>query len=244
MASGSNDEDDIAQQAKNEIDETVQTLYGTLHRQDLLIRQTGHKLFSIQAPYAAGKNKHGEWTWDFDTTGATIHLKYAREEVNKYPSSTAPDQKGAIGVEGDVVTGTEIVVPAMKINVKYRHPEGELTIAEARRISRHTGKTNTSTFLTYDAGEVLFLGARGSDGETAEAEVTYHFAMAENEDNLTIGDITGIEKKAWDVGWVQWEDKVASANGDDHPTRVPKFVYIDRVYNKVDLASVLGFGGS
>lgn len=241
---GTNDEQEVNNKAKDECDETVQTIYGTLYRQNLIVKQTAHKQFTIEVPYGPGQNSSGEWTWDFDTTGATVNLKYAKEEVARFPANAAPDQKGAIGVDGDNVTGADIVIPAMKINVQYRHPEGEITIPQARVLSRHTGKVNSAPFLTYDAGEVLFLGARGSDGTTAEASVNYQFAMVENVSGLSIGDITNIEKNGHDYAWVAFSDDVESAGGVDHPIRVPKFVYIDRVYDRIDLAAVLGFGGN
>ncbi len=216
------------------------TAFGVLYRDDLRIRRSAWNQWMVEVPYGTRKSELGEWTWDFDTTGGTVHITQAKEELRRYAASgSAPNQQGAIAVDGDEVKGTEIVIPAMKINVTYRHPLGVMTLAKAKALSNITGKTNSDTFLTFSPGEVLFLGARGSDGTEAEASVSYQFAMAANVTGQTIGSIAGVAKRGWEVAWIRFEDTVTS----DQPTRVAKHVYIDRVYDEVAMASALGFGG-
>lgn len=220
----------------------VSTIYGTLYRQDIRVRQVAYNHFTVQVPYGVRKNAYGDFTWDFDTTGATVHVSNAISEVGKFPS-TAPDQKGAIRVNGDSVEGTDIVIPAMKVNVSYKHPYGQITLAQAKFLAGITGKVNSDTFLTFAPGEVLFLGARGSDGTDADATVAYQFAMSSNLTNETIGDITGVDKKGWEVAWIRYEDSVETSGGSDYPVRIPKFVYVDQVYRTVSMSTALGFGG-
>lgn len=217
----------------------VSTQFGILHRDDVRIRKSAYNQWLAEVPYGLKKNATGEWTWDFDTTGGTVHITQAKEEVARYSNGTAPNQLGAIAVDGDEVKGTDIVVPAMKINVTYRHPLGVLTLARARYLSSITGMVSSDSFLGFAAGEVLFLGARGSDGSDAEAQVNYQFAMGNNKTGETIGSIAGVAKKAWEVAWIRYEDTITSSQA----TRVPKHVYVDRVYDTVALATALGFGG-
>jgi hypothetical protein len=221
----------------------ISTIYGILYRQDVRIRKSAFNHWMVEIPYGTRKAITGDFTWDFDTTGGTIHITQAKQEVGRFPSADAPDQKGAIAVDGDEVKGTEVIVPAMKINVNFRHPLGVITIPQAKFLSNITGTVNSDTFLTFAPGEVLFLGARGSDGTDAEATVSYQFAMAKNESGITIGDITGISKKAWEMTWIRYKDAVVTSGGDEVPTREPKFVYVDRVYEEIAMAAALGFGG-
>ena len=216
----------------------VATAEGILYRQDIAIQQVAYNHFTVDVPYAKEKNVTGEWTWDFDTTGGSVHITNAKQEVDRFGAG-APDQKGAIGVDGDQVHGVEIVIPAMKINVTYKHPKGIITIPRAKYLSSITGMVNNSPFMTFAAGETLFLGARGSDGTESEASISYSFAMSLNASGLSIGDVAGVVKKGHDVAWVRYEDKDVGGK----PTRVPRYVYVDRVYDTVDLASGLGFGG-
>jgi hypothetical protein len=172
-----------------------------------------------------------------------VHIRQAKEELRRYPETTAPNQNGAIAVDGDEVKGIEIVIPAMKINVQYRHPLGVITLAQAKFLADMTGKTNSDPFLTFAPGQVLFLGARGSDGTESEATVNYQFAMGANLTGQTIGSIAGVAKRAWEVAWIRYHDTITEADSKDNPTRVAKYVYIDRVYDEIEMATALGFGG-
>jgi hypothetical protein len=221
----------------------IATIYGLLFRQDIQSSQTAYNQWTVEVPYGPRKSVTGDFTWDFDTTGGTIHITQAKAEAGRFPAATAPDQKGAIAVDGDEVKGTEIIIPAMKINVNFRHPLGVMTLSQAKFLSSITGSVNNDSFLTFAPGEVLFLGARGSDGTDAEATVSYQFAMAANQTGMTIGGIAGVSKKAWEVAWIRYEDAVTTADGKDLPTRDPKFVYVDRVYDEIAMAAALGFGG-
>lgn len=221
----------------------IATIYGILYRQDLQVSRVAFNQWMIDVPYGKRKIQTGDFTWDFDTTGGTIHITQAKAEVGRFPPASAPDQRGAIAVDGNEVKGTDIIIPAMKINCSFRHPFGVITLAQAKFLSTITGTTNSTRFLTFAPGEVLFLGARGSDGTDSEANVNYQFAMAANQTGQTIGAIAGVAKKAWEVAWIRYEDKVVTADGKEVPTREPKFVYVDRVYDEIDLGTALGFGG-
>jgi len=240
---GTNDENIVNAYAMGATPAIAITIYGVLYKQDLQVQRTAYNHWTIRVPYGPAKNETGEWTWDFDTTGGTVHLTQAKEEVARYPSATAPNQLGAIAVDGDEVKGIEIVIPAMKINVNYKHPLGVLPLARAKFLNNIPGTVNSDSFLTFAPGEVLFLGARGSDGTTAEATVSYAFAMSANATGLTIGSIANVAKKGHEVAWIRYEDTITVADSKDQPTRVPKFVYVDRVYETTAMASALGFGG-
>lgn len=220
----------------------IATAYGVLFRDDVRVTQTAYNQWTVEVPYGTRKNATGEWTWDFDTTGGTVHITQAKEELRRYPTDTAPDQLGAIAVDGDEVKGVEIIIPAMKINVQFKHPLGVVTLAKAKFLSNMTGKTNSDNFLSFAPGEVLFLGARGSDGSEAEATIGYQFAMAANVTGQTIGSIAGVAKRAWEVAWIRYKDAITTVSATDNPTRVAKYVYIDRVYDEIAMAAALGFG--
>lgn len=186
----------------------------------------------------------GSYTWDFDTTGATVNLKAAKEHIASYPNPTASGyenpHKGAIGVSRDgEPAGADIVIPALKYNFRFRHPEGVVTIAYSRLLSQITGSTNLNPFLGFPAGELLYIGSTGSDGSQAEAEISYSIVASVNASGLTIGGIADIVKQGHHYLWVEFKDEV---EGDSAVTQ-PKRVHIERVYDAVDFASVFGWGG-
>ena len=241
-AIGSTSALDVTAKAIFESNARESTEWGMLYRQDVKLTQVAYNHFDVDIPYGTRQNETGQWTWDFDTTGGTVHITHAKQERARFPANAAPDMGGTIGVDGDQVIGTDVVIPMMKINVQYKHAEGEITLPQAKFFSSITGTVNNTAFLTFAAGEVLFLGARGSDGTDAEASVGYQFAMSQNATGLTIGDVAGIVKLGHDHAWIRYQDDTAEVAGVTHPVRTAKHVYIDREYDEIDMATALGFG--
>jgi hypothetical protein len=226
----------------------ISTSYGILHRQDIRVRQSAYNQHDVTVPYGVRKNATGEWTWSFDTTGGTIHITNSKSSIARYPTSTpaaigdAPDMKGTIGLDGDQVKGTDIIIPALKFSVTYKHPMGIVGIPYAKYLASLTGMVNSDVFLTCAPGEVLFLGARGADGTQAEASVSYSFAISANVTGLSIGDVAGIAKKGWETAWVKYKDDTDAVATSVEEVRVPEYVYIERVYDTIAMSTALGFG--
>lgn len=211
-----------------------------VYRQPISVRYAGFQIHDIEVTYSENKdNQHGSYTWDFDTSGGTVHITNSIATSKKYPTALAPSNDGAIGVDGDNVNGCEIVIPVLNINVHFSHPKGVVTLPHAKKVANLTGKVNSTKFLTFDPGEVLFLGGSGSDGSDAPAQVTYRFAMSPNSITLAVGNMTNIEKKGHEYLWVRYEPKVEAGQ----PTQVPLNVYIEQVYLTEDFSGILGFGG-
>lgn len=215
---------------------------GLLYRQPIRVAQVAYDQWDVDVEYLPRKNTAGEFSWDFDTTGGTVRISYSKATRAKYPIATAPSYDQAIDVQGDEVKGVEIVIPTMKVNVSYRHPAGVVSLGFARHIQSLTGTVNSTPFLGWAAGEVLFLGGRGSSGEATETRIDYSFAISNNESNITVGAVTGVTKYGWDVAWVRYQDDIDTVGVDEHGVRVPQFVYVERVYDAADLAAELGFG--
>lgn len=216
----------------------VANVEGILYRQDIEVENAGHDTWYVTVPYAKNQSENGSLSFSFDGTGGSIHITTSKETVASY-GGTPPDYKQMIGVNGEDVAGADIVIPAMKFIVSFRHPLGVVTIPFAKALGRLTGKFNSDTFLTCAPGEILFLGPTGSDGTNAEAEVTYTFVYEENLQNQVVGAITGITKRGHDIAWIKWKDAVDGGK----PVKQPEHVYIERVYDSVAMASAFGFGG-
>ena len=81
---------------------------------------------------------------------------------------------------------------------------------------------------------VLYAGAKRGSGDW---EITFRFAASPNVTHLTIGDITGVDKKGWEYLWVRYADSV-----DDTAkalVKKPIAAYVERVYEYGDF-SLLG----
>jgi hypothetical protein len=102
-----------------------------------------------------------------------------------------------------------------------------------------TGSVNNAAFRGFAAGEVLFLGASGSQRGQDDWEITFRFAASPNVTGLTVGSITNIDKRGWDYLWVRYadmEDTTAKAL-----VKRPVAVYVEQVYPFADLSG-LGIG--
>jgi hypothetical protein len=210
---------------------------GILYRQDIAIKEIGHKLYNLTVPYNARKRESGSYRFEFDTLGGTMHVK-AGQFIAVFPAGAEHDD-GLIGVKGDDVEGCDITIPVMKVTVHFTHPAGVTVPIRIRNLSRLAGTVDTGGFFDWAPYETLFLGAQGSEGSDVETTIAYHFAMSENITNATIGGITGVDKAGWDVASVTWQPTVAGGK----PVQRAEKVQIVRPYLKLrNLAAVLGFG--
>lgn len=210
---------------------------GFLYRGNVSVEQAGYDTYYVDVEYGERKLESGSYTIDFDTTGGTVHISASKQTIASYGTSP-PSHKQLIGVNGENVDGCDIVIPALKLNVKFKHPQAVITLAQIKALAGWTGMVNSTSFLTFAAGEVLFLGATGSEGTDTETEVAYQFACSQNATGLTIGDIASVAKKGHEYLWIAYKDAVDSSK----PVKQPEYVYIERVYDTVDLAAALGFG--
>lgn len=188
----------------------------------------------------------GDYRMEISTTGGTARI-FASESpgTNYVPAGKAAiDFKCAIGVSGDPVNGevagVELAaVPAQRRTITYRQPRATVTQAYLKTVRSLTGSTNNAAFFGAAAGESLFMGADIAMGINADPTGTYHFLEGDNRTGITIGDITGIAKKAWQYLWVYFEPAVdATAK---LTRRIPRQVIVNTVYPSGNFAS-LGIG--
>ena len=189
----------------------------------------------------AGPKEVGESVFSFDTGGGTMHITQAKEHVASYyfEGDAPPDFQGAIGVTRDSVEGCDIVVPVYNWSETHYLAAGTVTGPYKAALFALTGKTNDAAFKGFAAGEVLFLGASGSQRGDESWEITFRFAASPNVTGLVIGEITGVDKKGWEYLWVRYED----AEDEDSKSLVkrPTSAHVERVYNAGDFAG-LGIG--
>ena len=183
----------------------------------------------------------GDAIFDFDTTGGTQHITQSLKTLNKYPA-TAPYFQGAIGVTHDNVEGVDITVPIYQFAETHIFPADAVTMEYRGKLFYLTGKVNKAPFKGCKAGECLFLGASGSlqvSGAIRQWEIAFKFAASPNAENLTVGPITGINKKGWEYLWVRYEDD------EDDKAKVlvkrPTAAYVEKVYEEGDF-SEMGIG--
>jgi hypothetical protein len=231
-------EDDVAVRAV--VEATIPAIYAGLVFQNYHISHQGSGLWEVSVRYGNLDPKEpGESSFSFDTGGGTTHITQSLQTIGSHapPGEDPPDFKGAIGVNNDSVEGTDITIPVYNFKETHYIPIALVTPAYKAALFYLTGKVNAAPFKGFAPGEVLFMGASGSQRGQEDWEITFSFAASPNATGLTVGDITGIDKKGWEYLWVRYQD----AEDADVLVKQPAAAYVEQVYPYGDF-SLLGIG--
>jgi len=171
---------------------------------------------------------------NFSTTGATTHLNQSLSTRGTYaaPGKQAPNYQGAIGVSDSGVDGVDVTVPAFEFTLKRKFKY--TSTAYLLACVALTGKTNSSPWQIFATGEALFLGAEGGENDQNWVDITYHFAARPNENNLSVGNITGVNKRGWEYLWVKHDEEVVA----DRVLQRPAAAYVEQVYPQASFATL------
>jgi hypothetical protein len=176
----------------------------------------------------------------FDASGGTIRV-FASGATARFARSgrTAPDFHGLIGIKDGDPEGVDITVPALKLSYRYKWPANVINNAYVKLMAGLVGTCNVSSYDTYGAGELLFIGLSGEIVEDLPTEITYGFAASADITGLTLGDITGVNKGGHDYLWVAYEEDADAAA--KKKIKIPLAAYVERVYRRANW-SALGLG--
>lgn len=217
--------------------QATSVIYDGLYRQDIKIDAVASDHWSVTVPYS-WKNLVN-YDLEFDTTGGTIHVMASRETTGAFGGGAAVgDYKGMIGVHGDQVDGADVVIPALKLTVKFQYEIGIINLERIKTFARNTAKVNTDAWLTFQPGEVLFLGATGAQGTATPTNIAFHFACSENAENLTIGQVANVKKKGHEYVWIRYKPEVVAGAA----VMQAQSVYVERLYEPTAFQSLFGFG--
>jgi hypothetical protein len=236
-------------EAKNALKAQSPTTHDGLYRKNWKTTENGPGLFDGEVTYGIRSNTFDQRSGEtpptvrsFDTIGGSLHIKQSIETLNVYyspalPSNLTLDYKGAIGFKLDgtkaTIEGCNIVSPIHQFSETHYFAAESVDFEYIRNIRDLTGHVNRDTFRDFAPYEVLFMGASGILRNEDQWEINYKFASQYNNTieagtDLTIGDITGIEKNGWDYLWVDYvlkKDVIANAL-----IEVPRAVFIEKVY--------------
>jgi hypothetical protein len=181
----------------------------------------------------------GESSFSFDTGGGTQHILVSKETVGADAlDGYATNQHQAINVKttGKNVTvdGCDITVPVYTFSETHYIDDDDVTQAYKITLFNLTGKVNSDAFRGFAAGEVLFLGASGSQRGSGDWEITFKFAASPNQAAVTIGTLS-VAKRGWDYLWVRFAPDIDT----NRVVAKPVEVFVERVY---DYASFAGLG--
>lgn len=171
----------------------------------------------------------------FRISPQTERITHSLQTIQKYgPGGATPtDHKGAIGVEGDRVKGTDIYVPLLAYSVKKTVLTSSISNSFINTLAGIAFHPNNATFRGSAAGECLYFGAASSEITGTLTDISHEFLVSKNLTGRTIGEITGISKKGWEHLWVQYED-----SEDDAAKAIAKRAlgaYTEKIYEPANL---------
>jgi len=209
----------------------------------------GRYLATVRYGLLPPPKEAGEASFSFDTTGGQQKITQSLQTIGAYAPAgkTAPDFKGAIGVTHEAVEGVEITVPVFGFTLTLYLAAASVTSAYLEDIKSLTGKVNNAIWnvyvdgvtITAQAGECLFLGASGSKRGADDWEISFKFALSRNVSGLSVGDISGINKKGWEYLWVRYDD--ADDAAASALVKRPMAAYVEKVYELGDFTKIAGY---
>lgn len=169
----------------------------------------------------------------FDSTGGTQHITQSIQTVGRYGPAASTLLGGAIGYDGESVNGVDITIPVWNWQETLYFSDSQVNQYAYYAL---TGSVNSDVFKGYQPGEVLFMGASGQKrgdpwiiNPNNKWEVTFKFAASPNLSGISVGAITGINKKGWEYLWVQYGEDVDSSA--KIRIKKPIAVYVEQVYD-------------
>lgn len=205
----------------------------------------GNGIWIVLAHYGSEEVREvGSSSYSFDLSDGTQHITQSLATVYSARADGVadepPDLKGAIGVNGDSVEGVDIFGGAFSFSETHYFNDEDITNEYKIQLARMQPSVNSQPFRGFQPGEVLFRGATGSKRAALEWEITFRFSVSLNVDDFVVQGFseTPISKQGWDYLWIKYHDQV----GSNSLIKRPKFLYIERVYDRYDF-ELLGIGG-
>ncbi|HEY4258589.1 MAG TPA: hypothetical protein VGM98_00455 [Schlesneria sp.] len=178
-------------------------------------------------------------TYTFDLTVEKTRVMQSLQTVGRYGIRATTDYKRNINVQDDgTVEGVDLNFGVFSWTETHYLANSTVDRAFFFLLFNLVARMNISPFRDFQRGEVLFLGCNGSKRYTADDwEMQFKFIASPNAANLKVGpDITVTEKLGHDYLWCTYETSVDTSS--KAITRIPKNVFIERVYEFADLNSM------
>jgi len=177
--------------------------------------------------------------WSFSIDEQTVHYTNSLATVAGYAATgTATDHKGAVNVQPDgTVDGYDTTESALSWSETLYLPWGMWGPTYLAVLQATAGRWNSTAFRIWAPGELLLRRVRGRPVGQAYVQIEFDFTTSANVSGLTVGEITGIDKRGWDLLWIEYEP-VEDATAKAIAGR-PKHVYVEQVKYSADFHSLL-----
>lgn len=140
---------------------------------------------------------------------------------------------GLVGVSSEGVAGADIVVGSFSFNIRTYPLTSTITIPLAQALLDLTGRVNSTDFLTFAEGEILYLGATADvrDGDKRTA-LTHSFVASPNLTDIDATDFPVIPKKGFEYVWTYYRDLIDET---EIAKQIPDYIIVEKMYRGADL---------
>lgn len=201
--------------------------------------------FKVRVSYEPNRPESStvaESSYEFNTAGGSETMYVSRGTVASYAApgaGSAANFSGGINVTQDGPNGVDRVVPVYQFSETHVLSAATVNGTYKATLFSLTGTVNNASFKGFAAGEVLFLGARGTKNGSGDWEINFSFNALPNVTGATFGPFTGVNKKGWEYLWFQFaEEEDATAK---RVVRKPVAAYVETIYPSASFAG-LGIG--
>lgn len=227
------DENEAIALLKAALPDSYPVASGTFRLIDYGVDPIGPSFWIGQGSYEQ-KRPDDNPSFSFELGGGTAKILVSKEVIASYGTSP-PTCDGSIGATADGVEGCEIFVPSYSWSEIWRFNPADADATYRNKVKALlAAPVNNATFRGYPAGEVLFMGATGSQTGQNETEVTFKFSQSPNVTSLTVGGLTGIAKKGWEF----LDQRFTEAVVNNILVKTLQFIYIHRVYDSGDFTTL------
>lgn len=158
-----------------------------------------------------------------------------------------PNFRGAIGVNGNEVEGTEIEVGAVEFSITKRWKLAVVPASYFVTLSEFTSRSpvNDDDYsiywmgqtLTFPEGSLRFRGASIKQNSDAEVEITYQFAYSRGilaADGYHVGNSALITKEGHEYAWIMFR----RAEDQSQTIARPQALIVEKVYPKLPFGTL------
>lgn len=193
----------------------------------------------------------GTETFSFQITAQSQKIMQSLSTTASYSytgSETPADFGGLIGVNinGDTNTidGLDLQVPSFSFS---RHIiKTNVNSTYIRTVADLVGTVNAVAFQSFDPGEVLMVGARGTKRGALKWDLQFDFLRERNRSDIFVGNAGGIyyigpiTKLGWEYLWVfTVEVPYDYGGGAEIRKTAPSWAYVEHVYRMADYSPLL-----
>lgn len=209
---------------------------GPLYMQTYKASPVAPDVWDGEATYGTTK-PNDQPTFSIEIGVATAHFTQSLQNVGRYGSGgPVPNFRGAIGATKDGVEGCDVNVPSMTWSEHHLLGANFVTQSYLQTVFNCTARMNASQFRIFNPGEALLIGATlapspDRSGWTGD----FRWIGSPNGYNIAIGAVNVAQKLGHDYLWVKYNE--AASNGV--MVKIPKYVFVERVYQFGDMDSLL-----